>query len=268
VSKALFQLQRGNLAVPSETARGPWDPTALHGGPVAALLARAVEHKEGGDGMETVRLTVELLRPVPLAPLTVKAAVVRPGARVRLLEATLSVAGKDVAIARGLQIRRAEVALPQRDPAFRSITQPQDPPPGPDEGRVEHSSWSPDVVAFHTAAVEHRFVEGSWAEPGPVTVWMRLLVPVVAGERPSPLQRAVAAADFANGIARVLPFETHVFINPDLSVHLARPPRGEWIGLRASTLLGASGNGMTDGELFDTTGRVGRSAQSIIVDTR
>ena len=268
MSRGLFQLQRGNLAVPSEMARGPWDPNALHGGPVAALLARAIEHKEGGDGRETVRLTVELLRPVPLAPLTVKAAVLRPGARVRVVEASLSVAGKDVAVGRGLQIRRAEVSLPTADPAFAALVAPQRPPLGPDRGRAERSTLSPDVVAFHKDAVEHRFVQGSWAEPGPVTVWIRLMVPVVAGERPTGLQRTVAAADFANGIARVLPFETHVFINPDLTVHLARHPQGEWIGMVATTILGPAGHGMSDAALFDTNGRIGSSAQSIIVDTR
>ena len=50
--------------LPTDLARGPWDPGALHGGPVAALLARAAEPLL--EPLQPVRLTVELLRPVPM----------------------------------------------------------------------------------------------------------------------------------------------------------------------------------------------------------
>jgi hypothetical protein len=76
-------------------------------------------------------------------------------------------------------------------------------------------------------AVDLRFVKGSWDELGPVTMWTRLKVPVVDEEEPSPMQRTAAAADFGNGVSRVVDFNTHVFINPDLTVALSRVPRGE-----------------------------------------
>lgn len=63
--RALF-LADGDQFVPQDVARGPWDPTALHGGPTAALLARAVEGHEADPAqpMRVARLTVDLLRPV------------------------------------------------------------------------------------------------------------------------------------------------------------------------------------------------------------
>ena len=95
--------------------------------------------------------------------------------------------------------------------------------PGPSAPGGEVSRFADDYIAFHNHGVEHRFAAGTWLDAGPVTVWIRLQVPVVAGEEPSPLQRVAAAADFGNGVSRVLPWETHTFINPDLTIHLLRP---------------------------------------------
>src|SRR6185436_3410071 len=98
----------GELVVPTVLARGPWTPEAQHGGAPAALLARAVERFEGGDAMVVVRVTVELLRPVPIAPLRVMTRLSRPGKKVQIVEASLVVAegGTEVARASGLRIRR------------------------------------------------------------------------------------------------------------------------------------------------------------------
>lgn len=259
----------GETWVPQPWSRGPWDPTALHGGPVAALLARAVEHVPA-DGLEVARLTVELLRPVPLEPLHVSAHVVRPGRKVQLVEATLEHAGtgQELARARALRIRTADVPVPWDDPVLAPNLEVE-PPPGSPAGlpRQRPALDSPEI-AFHTQGAEHRFVAGTWAEPGPVTVWIRLLVPLVPGEAPSGLQRVVAAADFANGIARVLPFETHLFINPDLTVHVLRRPEGEWVGMRSQTVLGDAGFGLAESALYDERGRLGRSVQSLLLDTR
>jgi hypothetical protein len=93
---------------PTEYARGPWSPNALHGGPVAALFARSMEAVPA-ETMERpllARLTVELERPVGLAPIQVRTRLVRPGYKVELLDALASQAGKVVARARGLRLRQ------------------------------------------------------------------------------------------------------------------------------------------------------------------
>jgi hypothetical protein len=228
-----------------------------------------VEHVPG-EGLAVARLTVELLRPVPLEPLHLAAHVVRPGRKVQLVEATLEHAatGQELARARALKIRTADVDVPWDDPALAEHLVAE-PPPGEPHGLPrQRPALDSTEAAFHTQGAEHRFVAGTWADPGPVTVWIRLLVPVVAGEAPSGLQRVMAAADFANGIARVLPFETHLFINPDLTVHLLRAPEGEWVGMRSRTILGDAGFGLAESALFDERGRLGRSVQSLLVDTR
>ena len=123
-------------------------------------------------------------------------------------------------------------------------------------------------VAFHQDAIDLRFVEGMWNEPGPVTMWGRLLVPLVAGEEPSPLQRTAALSDMGNGVSGVVGFDTHMFINPELTIHLWRVPAGEWIALRCRSDLGRRGVGLAKSALYDTDGLFGRAAQSLFVDTR
>ena len=86
---AMF-LTDGDGFVGTALARGPWDEGAAHGGPVAALIGRAVERYDPDPTLVTVRYTIELLRPVPLAGIVVRTTTVRPGRRVRLDEAELS----------------------------------------------------------------------------------------------------------------------------------------------------------------------------------
>jgi len=83
---ALFEPDGGSF-VPTPLARGPWTARALHGGPVAALVARAVERCSAEGGQQLARLTLELLRPVPMARLTVTTFLVRPGRKVQLVDA-------------------------------------------------------------------------------------------------------------------------------------------------------------------------------------
>jgi hypothetical protein len=47
MSESIF-LTDGELFTPTEHARGPWDPRALHGGAPAALMAAAFERMEPG----------------------------------------------------------------------------------------------------------------------------------------------------------------------------------------------------------------------------
>jgi hypothetical protein len=124
------------------------------------------------------------------------------------------------------------------------------------------------VPGFATTANDIRFVEGGFDRAGPALAWIRLLVPVVAGEEVSPAMRAAAAADFGNGLSWVVSPTSWLFVNPDLTVHLARPPQGEWIGLRSTTLPSSDGIGMAESALHDAAGRFGRSVQSLLLDDR
>lgn len=249
----------GEHFVPTEMARGPWSPDALHGGPPAALLAGAIEGHEA-SGHEVVRLTVEIMRPVPVAPLTVDVRTVRPGKKVQLVEAIMRAGDVELCRATGLRIRRADVEMPTY------LAPPTAPPVFPDLGppASQRNEWT----AFHNSGVEMRYAVGGFETMGPAAVWIRLLHPVLPGVSLSPVQRAVAAADFGNGVSATLEFERYLFINPDLTVYLHRPPVGEWICLDAVTRPETSGIGLAHSALFDRDGEIGRSLQSLLIDRR
>ena len=103
----------GDRFVPTELSVGPWSPDALHGGPVAALLCRELETLRSPCPMRLTRITVELIRPVPVAPLWVISQVVREGSKVNIVEASLGREdGAEVAKVRGLRIRTEDVEFP------------------------------------------------------------------------------------------------------------------------------------------------------------
>jgi hypothetical protein len=252
----------GDRFVPTALARGPWSPDALHGGPPAALLARCVERVEDGHDMMVTRLTVELLRPIPLGPLAVQTRMLRPGRKVQIVGASLHAGDVEVARVTALRIRTIELPVPAE---LRAT----DPPPGPDTGQSSFPPWNQriDYEAFHNRGAEHRFVAGGFDRPGPAIDWIRLRVPLVAGEETSPLARVAAAADFGNGVSWTLPRgEDWRFINPDLTVALHRLPDGEWVCLEAVTFVESSGVGQAESVLWDERGRLGRAVQSLLLE--
>lgn len=256
--EALYVID-GGMARPSRWTAGPWSPEAQHGGPIGALLARAIERVGGPEELTVVRITIELQRPVPLQPLEVSAVISRPGRKVDVVEAELHHNTTLLARARALRIRSADIEIPEEAFGLSSAL-PTDPLATPPY-QADPWAWP----TFHIDAMEMRYVVGSWEEPGPALVWERLRMPVVDGEQPSALQRAVAAADSGNGISWVVPFEDYSFINPDLTVALSRTPVGEWIGVDASTRLNAQGWGHSESLMFDPLGPCGRAVQSLIV---
>lgn len=246
----------GPAWIPGPGARGPWDPDALHAGPVAGLIARELERLPAPAPMRFTRMTVEVLRPVPFAPLELTAAVVRPGRRVEFATASLSHEGTELCRASAWRIRQEPGALsglPEIEPP---------PTPGPDQipNSDLPSRFFPD--SFAGASTEQRWAKGEWGV-GPATVWMRLTAPLVAGEASTALQRVAALGDFGNGISAVVPWESHMFVNTDLTLYLDRAPEGEWTCLDAVTRLEPEGAGVAESVLSDTRGRIGRALQSL-----
>ena len=254
---AAFYSLDGDHFVPSELTRGPWDPAAQHAGPPSALLGRAIDRCEPRAGMRVGRITFEILGPVPLVPLTVEARVARPGRSVEMLEAALAGPDGDLIRARGWRVQVGELELDSAE----------SPPPGPDVAEPRPFFPTGERVGYHTA-MEYRFVTGAFMEAGPATVWMRMRVPLVAGEEPTPLVRVMVAADSGNGVSAALDWREYLFINVDLTVHLHRYPAGEWVCLDALTLPEKTGIGLADTLLRDERGRIGRAAQTLLVDKR
>lgn len=252
-SVAFYVATGEDLFEATEHTTGPWAPGMQHAGPPAALLARAVEAR-GRPGMRVARLTFDIARPVPIAPLRITTSVVREARSTMVVQAEIAPYMRCTA----LLMRTAPRIVPETD-AERP----------PDLAGAKARPFFPGAgdIGYHTA-MDIRFVDGAFDEPGPATAWMRMRVPLVDGEPPSPLTRVLVAADSGNGISSAVDFHAYVFVNVDLSVHLARYPVGEWVCLRAATQLDGAGLGLADAALYDEQGRIGRSAQSLFVNPR
>jgi hypothetical protein len=256
-SHAVF-VRDGDRFMATDLALGPWAPGALHGGAPAALLAHAFLTAAPADQMRPARITYEFVRPVPLGPLGVRVEVVRPGRRITLLDGFLTdPEGVEVVRARALLMVAAEV-----DAGTVS------PPPFAGPEAAAENDWHEQRPMFATAAMDIRFIEGRFREPGPATAWFRLRHPLIGGEPVSGLERLTAAADFGNGIASVLSWDEHTFINPDLTVYIEREPVGEWVALQSQMCVTQGSVAMAESVLWDERGRIGRAIQALLVGRR
>jgi hypothetical protein len=249
----------GERFVPTELARGPWDRGALHGGASSALLVTVLERHDPGPADFVARCTVELLRPVPLAPLRLTARTFRGGKKVQWLEGSLFAEDVEVARATVLRLRQATVDTSDAvGPVFA-------PPPAPEHGVTDDFDHAPDEVGFWRAH-DIRFVAGSFRTAGPASAWFNLLCPVIDDEPASPVARVAAAADFGSGIGNPVTFVRTGAINPEITVHLHRHPDGEWVGLESGGFAQPHGVGLAHTRLHDQRGPIGLAAQTLLVE--
>lgn len=256
---AAFYEPDGDRFVATALTVGPWDPGAQHAGPPAALLARALEAAHGGDGLRIARMTVDILRPIPVAACEIVVRVRRPGRKVQLVEAVLSSDGVELVRAAVWRLRIATLPLPE------GLTMAAAPPP-PSTGTERPFFHTDLTVGYHTG-MEIRFVgAGGFTQPGAATVWMRMRHPLVAGEEPSPLQRVMIAADSGNGVSSVLDARAWTFVNTDLTVSLHRLPAGHWVCLDARSTVTPQGIGVAHSVLSDEHGELGHGLQTLYVE--
>lgn len=241
-------------------AGGPWDPKLQHGAAPSSLICWAIEQLPAPVPMRVARLTVDLMRPVPVAPLAVETEILREGKKIQLVAIRLLADGKEVVRATALRIRKHDQALPAERPF-----PPLDLPP-PEEG-TDALGGAMSSTPF-LSGLEMRNVKGAFNIPGPASIWYRASRPIVEGEPISPLMRATIAADFCNGTSAFLSFKHWTFINADLTISLAREPVGEWILLDAETWAGPDSIGIASARLADRDGYFGRAVQSVLFEKR
>jgi acyl-coenzyme A thioesterase PaaI-like protein len=240
----------------TEHTVGPWAETDQHGGPPSALLVRAMEQVLPAEGGFLARISVDLLGAVPVGELTVTATVPRPGRSVQLATATMSAGGRDVARASGWWHRFGDTVAVATGAGAA--------PPLPDQPDPEDHRWGDGYLH----AMDWRRLKGDFAEPGPAVVWSRMRRPLVEGEEPTGTQRVMVTADSGNGVSSALPLDSWLYVNTELTVHLLRPPTGEWVCLDSVTTVGPLGTGYAVTTLSDLTGEVGRGAQALLVRPR
>jgi Thioesterase-like superfamily len=249
-----------DIALPTQYTAGPWSDRLQHGGAPTALICWAAERIATREPMQVVRITVDLLRPVPIAPLQLKSEVVREGRKIQLCSVTLLHEGAEVARATVLKIRQTAIALPSTA-IEEKVTLP-----GPDGG--EPADSPNDNPNSFIRGLTLRVVQGQFRKPGPAAIWFRVDRPLFEGQAPTPFQRAAMVGDFCNGVSTVLEWSKWTFINGDLTISLARPPVGDWILLDAQTWLGDGASGIAFAKLGDSRGYFGRAIQSLVIEKR
>lgn len=249
----------------TEHTSSPWGPMQ-HGGPVAAMLTRAMDRLRPRPGTRIARVTVDLLGPVPLGEVRVTARVARPGRRIELTQAVLEARTQDGGwrdYARGSAWRQATQAT---EDVLNHADQMQQPPATAATGLNDHvlpESWR---IGGFVGAVDWRVGHRGTGQGDPTTAWVNLACDLVEGEEPSEVERLVALADTANGIGARLDPTRFAFLNTEMTVHLHSPPVGPWYGLESETSVGPDGVGMSAAVIHTDSGPIGRVAQSVLVE--
>ncbi|MGW0183131.1 thioesterase family protein [Nocardia sp. NPDC003345] len=249
------ELDDGRFAPTAATA-SPWGPRSQHMGPASALLARAVERAlPAADGKRLARITVDVLAPIPLEPLAIRVATVRPGRRTELVEAVAEVSGRPLLTARAWCLRTTDADFPAvpGGPALVSDT------PRPQPLRFPGA-----YLEGYMSAVDWYFADGGFDVLGPARVWARPRIPLLPGEIPSSWQRVLIVADSAYGAALSLDLARYPVINTDLSVALYRDPEGEWIGLDSRMAVAPGGGAHNVATVHDGTGPAGTATQALL----
>ena len=229
-----------------------------HGSPPASLVVWAAERIATAVPMRIARVTVDLMRPVPVAPLTIESEVVREGRKIQLCAIRLLAKGVVVVAATVLKIKVQIDALPP-EAVIEQVELP-----GPEQSRVEQADSSSPFVT----CMSLRAARGHFGRPGPGAIWYRIDRPIIEGAPVSQAMRTMAAADFCNGTSSVLDFREWTFLNADLTVNFSREPSGDWVLLDAESWIGPEGAGLAMARLADERGYFGRAIQTLVIEKR
>jgi acyl-coenzyme A thioesterase PaaI-like protein len=255
VCKALFDVE-DKWFVATDASRGPWQADACHGGPVAALLARTLEHAL--PEKQLVRATIEFRRPIPMSGVRAEGSVVSEGRTVSYASAALAGRdGKTCATASGLFMTPGD---------FGAFPTPVVDGPSFDPSRLGEF---PVQTALHGQVFFGNVIDVVIPEDesdghGPGAMWMRTL-PLLEHEEPSPFQIACPISDCGNAISRNAGFDVAKFINPDITIALHRLPVSRWLASRAVSHWQPNGVGLSEATLYDKFGPIGMALQTLIV---
>lgn len=270
----------GDLLIPGPFTRGPWYADALHGSAMLAAMAHAAEAHPSDVPRQVVRLTVDMVRAAPMAPLHTEVTTVRSGKSIDVLDLALMAEGEIHVHGRALRLRTADLAVaaePEEGPVPTPPTEPSGVPLFDGRSAEEPPAFHDTIDIVVDGADGARGADARHA--GLPTAWFRLKVPVIAGEPTSGFVAAATLCDWTYAV----PMLAHrsrdggaadheaaaegspESINVDTTLGFLRPMDGEWLGIRVRSAYGDLGAGLSSGELFDQSGRLGFSTQSILV---
>ena len=245
VSQGFFHAD-GDTLVPAAFATSPWG-RVLHGRLIGGLVARAAEQARAEDPeLRCGRLTVDLFRAVPLAPVSVTTRPVRTGRRIVVLDVTVEQDGEPAGQGRAVLLRGSE----QPDGTFRPPPPPWDVKTPPELGPPRSSAgrrWPPPWESWQVADGSGRLSDG---------LWIRDTHPLISGEPLTPLVRLALAADLASPVSNFSDRGLS-FINADYTVYLGREPHDEYVGIEPAWHISEAGVAAGHCVVHDLRGPVG-----------
>lgn len=255
--------QEGNVLLPTSLCMGPWYPGTQHGSAMLLMAAWAAEQYPSEAPRQVTRLTVDMMKAAPVAPIECVTTLRKGGRYMEVLDISLRAEGEECVRASALRFRIDNVPVPAQ------VTYQGKPPRLPPPLDFDLFAHAANREGFHQAIDVRVDVEAQ-----PAIMWLRLKQPVLPAVDATPLLRVALAADWTYSIPNVAHhvetregFGNKSFygINPDTTVNLHRPADGEWIGIQTHCTFDDLGAGTVMGQIFDEQGPVGFCTQSVLI---
>lgn len=242
-----FYVREGERFVPTGLGASIWDPAKQGGAPVCGLMAQLLDAIPAPVPMLPVRLTLDIYGAVPMAPMTARSRLLREGRRVQLAELELDAEGRTYARATMLRMRNEGI-----EDRFEPPTHP----------------FPQNPQGVRRVVAESIRLAGSETEPGPGAVWMRVITPMIAGEPMNQLANIAAAADWGTSVSPPASLKDWTYANLDVSIHLSRLPRSDWMLLDGKSEVAGNGTGIVHQRMGDTQGMFATTHQSVFLNRR
>ena len=253
----------GAAFVGTSCTANAWHENAQSGGAVLALLGHVLEDVPARSQMSLTRLTVDLVRPVPIGePLWIDHEITREGKLIQVVDSVVRSDDTALVRSRALRIREADLSAGATPPSTADDSGLLARLPAPEN--LADVADQPGVAGFLVTGAELRRHAGD--STGPPGAWVRLRVPVVAGDAIRPTSRVTMPMDCVNliGVAGLPGGVTA--INPDVSAHVVRSPVGEWVALVGDTRFAHQvGHGFSAAHMVDRDGVFGVTSTSQVV---
>lgn len=252
-----FTTPDGDTLHPTDVARSLWSENQMHGVAISGALARGMERAMTRDDLRPARWTVDLFMAATMDDSTVETTVLREGSRLALVESRFMQEGQ-------MRARATAVWLKPSEDPDGTVWRPTDLPAPPPTDIVPVMT-GPDIPWFKS--------DVGWAQDfkvhqnsGRHQNWT-YVVPIVLGEEASPFQAVAAVADATSMVCNWSDKGVQ-YINTDITLSLARLPRGLEIGLRAEQWTGADGIAVGVCTVHDREGVIGQSMVTALTNAR
>ena len=267
-TKNYFFHQDEDLFTPQAVAGSPWSETMQHGGPVNAIITLSIEAIAEQACMNIARLTIDILKPVPMKPVKVKSHYLRKGGKMAVIDTFLTVEGSDEPVASGRAVLLK--ARPGQKPEIDVL----DPLPETRDS-IASEPWIPEEFAANLPPGLHNMIRfhPSTNKERPI-FWINGDADMLQDRPLTALEQCATTADMTTVLAArmhvlqqdIVSPEVMGLMNTNTTIHFSRSPVGEWFGFTDPFIQVADGYGLAECAIYDEQGCVGRVAQNLIVN--